>query len=111
MEHPLREPLELRQSCSRTSSFTWLQVDDPVGPGVPDDLNFPQKPAVCAWPRATELRTGKNPWDGRYLIHDAVQRIIDPIPMLDALAEAGADLSVRLNGRTLLHMAALDGEP
>lgn len=29
--------------------------------------------------------------------------------MLDALAAAGADLTVRLNGRTLLHLAARDG--
>ena len=55
------------------------------------------------------VRTGESPWEGRYLIHDAVQRGIDPIPMLDALAEAGADLRVRLRGRTLLHLAALDG--
>src|SRR5690606_29885457 len=56
-----------------------------------------------------QQRTGRDPWEGRYVIHDAVSRRIDPIPMLDLLAQGGADLAVRLNGRTLLHMAAADG--
>lgn len=59
--------------------------------------------------RKYELRTGNSPWEGRYLIHDAVARVVDPQPMLDALADAGADLAVRLNGRTLLHLAAHAG--
>lgn len=54
-------------------------------------------------------RTGLDPWDGKYIIHDAVAQIIDPLPMLDALAAGGADLTVRLNGRTLLHLAARQG--
>lgn len=54
-------------------------------------------------------RTGLDPWEGKYIIHDAVAQIADPLPMLDALAEGGADLAVRLNGRTLLHLAAQDG--
>lgn len=52
--------------------------------------------------------SGESAWQGRYVIHDAVQRREDPIPMLDALAAAGADLAVRLDGRTLLHLAARD---
>ena len=59
--------------------------------------------------KAYEIRHGQSPWQGRTLIHDAVQRIIDPLPMLDVLAASGADLAVRLNGRTLLHLAARQG--
>jgi len=47
-------------------------------------------------------------WNGRYLIHDTVGLGGDPA-MLDLLASAGADLSVRLEGRTLLHEAARNG--
>jgi hypothetical protein len=47
-------------------------------------------------------------WHGRYLIHDTVGIGGDPA-MLDLLASAGADLSVRLEGRTLLHEAARNG--
>jgi ankyrin repeat protein len=43
------------------------------------------------------------------VIHDAITQWIDPLPMIELLATAGADLSVRLNGRTLLHVAARDG--
>ena len=58
---------------------------------------------------AYQARTGRSPWEGKYLIHEAVGRIINPEPMLDALAAAGADLAVRLNGRNLLHLAAHEG--
>lgn len=58
---------------------------------------------------AYQARTGRSPWEGKYLIHEAVGRIINPEPMLDALAAAGADLTVRLKGRSLLHLAAHDG--
>ncbi len=47
-------------------------------------------------------------WRGRYLIHDTVGLGGDPA-MLELLASAGADLAVRLEGRTLLHEAARDG--
>ena len=56
-----------------------------------------------------EQRTGRSPWEGKYLIHEAAGRVVDPVPMLQALADGGADLTVRLNGRTLLHLAARDG--
>jgi ankyrin repeat protein len=54
-------------------------------------------------------RHGRSAWEGRYLIHDAVGRGVDPLPVLEVLAAAGADLKVRLKGRTLLHIAAADG--
>jgi uncharacterized protein len=55
-------------------------------------------------------RTGKDPWEGRYIIHDAVEFAAEPLPILDALLAGGADLNVRLNGRTLLHLAATEGD-
>lgn len=48
-------------------------------------------------------------WTGRYLIHDAVMFGMDAA-LLDALAAAGADLSVRLEGRPLLLEAARNGQ-
>ncbi len=48
-------------------------------------------------------------WTGRYLIHDAVMFGMDAA-LLDALAAAGADLSVRLEGRPLLIEAARSGK-
>lgn len=48
-------------------------------------------------------------WNGRYLIHDAIDFGRDRA-MLDALAAAGADLSVRLEGRPLLIQAARSGQ-
>ncbi|MEZ5320052.1 MAG: ankyrin repeat domain-containing protein [Vicinamibacterales bacterium] len=59
--------------------------------------------------RAFEAREGRSPWEGRLLIHEAAARVESPRPLLDLLADAGADLTVRLNGRTLLHLAARDG--
>jgi ankyrin repeat protein len=55
-------------------------------------------------------RTGADPWDGRYLIHDAVQVSSNALPILDVLAAGGADLNVRLKGQTLLHLAAAEGD-
>ena len=55
-------------------------------------------------------RTGKDPWEGRYLVHDAVEITFDPVPMLEALAAGGADFNVRLRGQTLLHLAAAKGD-
>jgi hypothetical protein len=55
-------------------------------------------------------RTGKDPWEGRYLVHDAVEITFAPVPMLEALAAGGADFNVRLNGQTLLHLAAAKGD-
>ncbi|MDH4063785.1 MAG: ankyrin repeat domain-containing protein [Acidobacteriota bacterium] len=47
-------------------------------------------------------------WRGRYLIHDIVGMGGDPA-MLELLAASGAELDVRLEGRTLLHEAARGG--
>ncbi len=55
-------------------------------------------------------RTGRDPWAGRYLIHDAVQVASNALPILDVLAAGGADLDVRLKGETLLHLAATAGD-
>jgi ankyrin repeat protein len=43
-------------------------------------------------------------------VHDAVEITFEPLPILDTLLAGGADLSVRLNGRTLLHLAAAKGD-
>lgn len=48
-------------------------------------------------------------WTGRYLINDAVMFGMDTA-LLDALAAAGADLSVRWEGRPLLLEAARNGK-
>lgn len=65
------------------------------------------------YPQGSEpWRTGRSntvEWRGRYLIHDAVGSGLDTA-LLDALAAAGADLSVRLEGRPLLHEAARNGQ-
>ena len=55
-------------------------------------------------------RTGDDPWEGRYLVHDAVEISSEPLPILDALLAGGADFTVRLKGRTLLHLAATKGD-
>jgi hypothetical protein len=52
---------------------------------------------------------GGSPWEGRYLIHEA-SRLAEAVPMLETLTAAGADLSVRLHSRTLLHLAARAGD-
>jgi hypothetical protein len=67
-----------------------------------------------AFERASERQKyaasfGGSPWQGRYLIHDAIQ-LVEAVPMLETLTAAGADLSVRLQGRTLLHLAASNGD-
>jgi ankyrin repeat protein len=59
--------------------------------------------------RDYQARTGESAWQGRLLIHDAAARGEGAVAMLDLLAGAGADLTARLAGRTLLHLAARDG--
>jgi hypothetical protein len=55
-------------------------------------------------------RTGRSAWAGRTLVHEAAARVEGAVPMLETLAAAGADLSVRLEGRSLLHLAAAEGQ-
>lgn len=55
-------------------------------------------------------RTGRDPWEGHYLIHDAVRASSNALPIFDVLAAGGADLNVRLKGETLLHLAAAEGD-
>lgn len=55
-------------------------------------------------------RTGEDPWGGRYLVHDAVEIAANAPAILDVLAAGGADFTVRLNGKTLLHLAAAKGD-
>jgi len=62
-----------------------------------------------AYERADSKRVGARVWGGRYVIHEAVARYDDATPILAALAAAGADLQVRLDGRTLLHEAVRNG--
>ena len=80
-----------------------------------DPANVHTKVYAQAYTTQTErnnyrARTGKDPWEGRYIIHDAVEFAVEPLPILDALLAGGADLTVRLNGRTLLHLAATKGD-
>jgi Ankyrin repeats (many copies) len=49
-------------------------------------------------------RTSNNLWAGRYVIHHVVAD--GDVAVADVLAEFGADLAVRLNGESLLHIAA-----
>lgn len=70
---------------------------------------FPQAFERVSQQAAHRATSGEDPWQGRYIIHDALA-LIDPIPMLELLVAAGADPSVRLQGRTLLHMAAYKGD-
>ncbi len=46
-------------------------------------------------------------WRGRYVIHDAVST--GDVAVVETLAAHGADLGVRLDGDSLLHIAAADG--
>ncbi|MGD9953838.1 MAG: ankyrin repeat domain-containing protein [Burkholderiales bacterium] len=70
---------------------------------------FPQGYRQFSQRRDYETRTGESAWKGRFLVHDAADRVTDPLPMLELLAASGADLGVRLGGRSLLHEAAERG--
>lgn len=60
------------------------------------------------WQPSRRVGINRVEWRGRYLLHDTVDIGGDP-QMLALLAGAGADLGVRLEGRTLLHEAARHG--
>jgi hypothetical protein len=70
---------------------------------------YPQGAERVDQQRDYQARTGESAWQGRWLVHEAAALGAGAVPMLDLLAGAGADLTVRLSGRTLLHLAARDG--
>ena len=78
-------------------------------PNLANAKVYPQAHERSDQRRAHELRTGESAWQGRYVIHDALDVTAERLPVLDALAAAGASLDVRLAGRTLLHDAAYQG--
>ena len=71
---------------------------------------YPQGLESASEQHRYRLSTGLEPWGGRYLIHNAIFNTEKPVAMLETLAAAGADLRVRLHGRTLLHLAASEGD-
>ena len=70
---------------------------------------YPQGYERIGQRRDYEIRTGESAWKGRYLIHDAADRLEAPLPLLEMLVAAGADLRVRREGRSLLHDCADQG--
>ena len=56
---------------------------------------------------AIGARTSNDLWQGRYIIHDVVSD--GNVAVASVLAEFGADLSVRLDGQSLLQVAVQDG--
>lgn len=93
----------------RTGNVEALKAGLASDPSLVHTKVYPQAYERLSQRTDYERRYGRSPWEGRYLIHDAASRAADPLPVLDVLATAGADLSVRLKGRTLLHLAAADG--
>jgi hypothetical protein len=78
-------------------------------PNLANTKVYPQAYERASQRRDYETRTGESPWQGRYVVHDALDVTVERLPVLDALAAAGARLGVRLAGRTLLHDAAYQG--
>ena len=70
---------------------------------------YPQAYERVSQQRDYYARTGRSAWQGRLLVHEAAARSEDAVAMLEVLASAGADLTVRVDGRSLLHIAAADG--
>ena len=65
------------------------------------------RPALATmkvFPQGSSRSASRSQWRGRYLIHDAVAA--GDLAVVQTLANTGADLSVRLEGDSLLHLAA-----
>ena len=84
-----------------------------VRSGKPDDVRsaLQQRPELARLKllaqgsRSSSIgaRTSNDLWRGRYIIHDVVSD--GNVSVASVLAEFGADLSVRLDGQSLLHLA------
>lgn len=72
--------------------------------------SYPQAYGTISARQKYQSQFGRDPWEGRYLVHDAVEVARNPTAVLDVLAAGGADLAVRLKGKTLLHLAAEKGD-
>jgi hypothetical protein len=70
---------------------------------------YPQGYERASDQQAYLTRTGRSAWTGRVLVHEAADHADQAVALLELLAGAGADLHVRLDGRTLLHRAVHDG--
>ncbi|MGD9903471.1 MAG: ankyrin repeat domain-containing protein [Vicinamibacterales bacterium] len=101
-------PLDLVQAVRRGDLDT-VRASLARDPSLVHTKAYPQGYERVSQQRDYQTRTGESAWRGRYLIHEAAARVEDPLPMLEMLAAAGADLSVRIDGRSLLHLAAADG--
>jgi Ankyrin repeats (many copies) len=78
-------------------------------PNLANTKVYPQAYERAEQRRDYQARTGESPWRGRLVIHDAADAPAERLPVLEALVAAGARLDVRLEGRTLLHDAASQG--
>lgn len=72
--------------------------------------SYPQAYGTISARQKHQSQFGRDPWEGRYIVHDAVEVASNATAMLDVLAAGGADLAVRLKGKTLLHLAAAKGD-
>lgn len=93
----------------RSGSIEEVQAALARDPSLVHTKVYPQAYERVSQQRDYQARTGQSAWEGRMLVHEAAARFEDAVPMLDVLATAGADLSVRLKGRSLLHIAAGSG--
>mgnify|MGYP001184982314 FL=1 len=78
-------------------------------PALANTKVYPQAYERAEQRRDYYARTGEDPWRGRLVIHDAADATVERLPVLEALVAAGARLDARLEGRTLLHDAASQG--
>ena len=93
----------------RRGSVTELRTALEQDPSLVHIKVYPQAYERVSQQQDYRARTGRSAWEGRMLVHEAVARVDNAVPVLEVLASAGADLSVRVRGRSLLHIAASDG--